>query len=116
MVVSRNPVVVGTPGLGDSIPSPHSGSSHADAAPRTRVSAGDPTGPPLVAKGALAAARDLAMFTTTYGWGLRRREAARLETHDWRRQAKLPEFGDYAGWLSAGANRLVRGSRRSGGW
>ncbi|MFD7912311.1 tyrosine-type recombinase/integrase [Streptomyces sp. NPDC059752] len=48
-------------------------------------------------KGALAAARDLAMFTTMYGWGLRRRETARLETHDWRRQAKLPEFGDYAG-------------------
>ncbi|MFE0420060.1 tyrosine-type recombinase/integrase [Streptomyces tendae] len=48
-------------------------------------------------KGALAAARDLAMYTTTYGWGLRRREAARLETHDWRRQAKLAEFGDYAG-------------------
>ncbi|NUK04195.1 tyrosine-type recombinase/integrase [Streptomyces lunaelactis] len=48
-------------------------------------------------KGALAAARDLAMFSTTYGWGLRRRETARLETHDWRRQAKLPEFGDYAG-------------------
>ncbi|UQA96713.1 tyrosine-type recombinase/integrase [Streptomyces halobius] len=48
-------------------------------------------------KGALAAARDLAMLTTMYAWGLRRRETARLETHDWRRQAKLPEFGDYAG-------------------
>jgi integrase/recombinase XerC len=47
-------------------------------------------------KGALAAARDLALFTVIYGWGLRRREAARLETHDWRRQAKLPEFGDHA--------------------
>ncbi|MFJ4833623.1 hypothetical protein ACIP79_27490 [Streptomyces sp. NPDC088747] len=34
-------------------------------------------------KGALTAARDLAMFTTMYGWGLRRREAARLEIHDW---------------------------------
>lgn len=34
--------------------------------------------------------------TVPYGWGLRRREAALLETHDWRRQAKLPEFGDYA--------------------
>ncbi len=56
-------------------------------------------------KGALAAARDLAMFRTMYGWGLRRRETARLETH-WRRQAKLPEFGDYAGlavrWGKAG--------------
>jgi integrase len=48
-------------------------------------------------KGALTAARDLAMFTTMYAWGLRRRETARLETHDWRRQAKLPEFGDFAG-------------------
>ncbi|MEY9988001.1 integrase/recombinase XerC [Streptomyces sp. V4I8] len=48
-------------------------------------------------KGALTAARDLAMFTTMYGWGLRRREAARLEIHDWRRQAKLAEFGDFAG-------------------
>ncbi|NKQ59203.1 tyrosine-type recombinase/integrase [Amycolatopsis sp. K13G38] len=47
-------------------------------------------------KGALTAARDLALLTTLYGWGLRRREAARLETHDWRRQAKLPEFGDLA--------------------
>ncbi|MFI9366539.1 tyrosine-type recombinase/integrase [Kitasatospora sp. NPDC053057] len=60
-------------------------------------------------KGALAAARDLAMFTTMYGWGLRRRETARLETHDWRRQAKLPEFGDYAGlavrWGKAGAGQ-----------
>ncbi|WP_327749977.1 tyrosine-type recombinase/integrase [Streptomyces europaeiscabiei] len=48
-------------------------------------------------KGALTAARDLAMFTTMYGWGLRRREAARLEIHDWRRQARLAEFGDFAG-------------------
>ncbi|MFD8564657.1 tyrosine-type recombinase/integrase [Streptosporangium canum] len=48
-------------------------------------------------KGALTAARDLAMFTTIYGWGLRRREAALLEVHDWRRQAKLREFGDHAG-------------------
>lgn len=48
-------------------------------------------------KGALAAARDLALFTTAYGWGLRRREVARLDLHDWRRQARLPEFGDYAG-------------------
>ncbi len=48
-------------------------------------------------KGALTAARDLAMFTTMYGWGLRRREAARLEVHDWRRQARLAEFGDFAG-------------------
>jgi integrase/recombinase XerC len=47
-------------------------------------------------KGALTAARDLALLTTLYGWGLRRREAARLELHDWRRQAKLPEFGDHA--------------------
>jgi site-specific recombinase XerD len=47
-------------------------------------------------KGALTAARDLALLTTLYGWGLRRREAARLELHDWRRQAKLPEFGDLA--------------------
>jgi site-specific recombinase XerD len=37
------------------------------------------------------------MFTTMYGWGLRRREAARLEVHDWRRQARLAEFGDFAG-------------------
>lgn len=48
-------------------------------------------------KGALSAARDLALFTTMYGWGLRRREAAMLEVCDWRRQARLPEFGDLAG-------------------
>jgi integrase/recombinase XerC len=63
-------------------------------------------------KGALAAARDLALFTMVYGWGLRRREAARLETHDWRRQAKLPEFGDYAAlavrWGKASAGQPPR--------
>ncbi|MEV1005607.1 site-specific integrase [Nonomuraea sp. NPDC050202] len=48
-------------------------------------------------KGALTAARDLALFTTIYGWGLRRKEAALLEVNDWRRQAKLREFGDHAG-------------------
>jgi integrase len=48
-------------------------------------------------KGALTAARDLALFTTMYGWGLRRRETARLEISDWRRQAKLAQFGDFAG-------------------
>ncbi|QFZ20543.1 tyrosine-type recombinase/integrase [Saccharothrix syringae] len=48
-------------------------------------------------KGALTAARDLALFTTMYAWGLRRRETAWLEIHDWRRQAKLSEFGDFAG-------------------
>lgn len=63
-------------------------------------------------KGALAAARDVAMFTTAYAWGLRRRETARLETHDWRRQAKLPEFGDLAGlsvrWGKASAGQPPR--------
>ncbi len=63
-------------------------------------------------KGALAAARDLTLFTVLYGWGLRRREAARLETHDWRRQAKLPEFGDYAAlavrWGKASAGQPPR--------
>ncbi|MFF3128342.1 tyrosine-type recombinase/integrase [Streptomyces sp. NPDC057908] len=48
-------------------------------------------------KGALSAARDLALLTTTYAWGLRRREAARLDLHDWRRQPRLPEFGDFGG-------------------
>ncbi|MCI0690169.1 MAG: hypothetical protein L0Y54_23460 [Sporichthyaceae bacterium] len=48
-------------------------------------------------KGALTAARDLALFPTMYAWGLRRRDTARLEIQDWRRQAKLPEFGDFAG-------------------
>ncbi|MFE6611984.1 MULTISPECIES: tyrosine-type recombinase/integrase [Amycolatopsis] len=63
-------------------------------------------------KGALAAARDLALFSVVYGWGLRRREAARLETHDWRRQAKLPEFGDHAAlavrWGKASAGQPPR--------
>lgn len=63
-------------------------------------------------KGALSAARDLALFTTIYGWGLRRREAALLEIHDWRRQAKLPEFGDLAGlsvrWGKAPAGQVPR--------
>ena len=63
-------------------------------------------------KGTLSAARDLALFVTIYGWGLRRREAARLETHDWRRHAKLAEFGDLAGlsvrWGKATAGQPPR--------
>jgi integrase len=70
-------------------------------------------------KRALPAARDLALLTTLHGWGLRRREAARLETHDWRRQAKLPEFGDLAAlavrWRCGGASP-ARGSRPGAGW
>jgi integrase/recombinase XerC len=66
-------------------------------------------------KGALTAARDLALFTTMYAWGLRRRETARLEIANWRRQAKLSEFGDFAGVAVRWAKRF-RASHHAAGW
>jgi integrase/recombinase XerC len=44
-------------------------------------------------KGALPAYRDATVFKTIYGWGLRVREASRLDVVDFYRNAKAPELG-----------------------
>jgi integrase len=46
-------------------------------------------------KGWLAAFRDATLFKTIYAWGLRRREAAKLELTDFWKNAEFPEFGRY---------------------
>ncbi|MET7769589.1 tyrosine-type recombinase/integrase [Nocardia sp. NPDC005366] len=60
-------------------------------------------------KGWLAAFRDAAVFKTIYGWGLRRRETAMLDTIDWSSNAATPEFGRYAA-LSVRYGKAMRGS------
>ena len=61
-------------------------------------------------KGALAAARDAAMFKTQYAWGLRRRELCRLDLIDVAENPRRPEFGR-AGLLDV---RWGKGSRGKG--
>jgi site-specific recombinase XerD len=61
-------------------------------------------------KGALAAARDAAMFKTQYAWGLRRREVCRLDLIDVAGNPRRPEFGR-AGVLDV---RWGKGSRGKG--
>ena len=46
-------------------------------------------------KGWLAAFRDATLLKVAYGWGLRRREVARLELCDWTRNPKADEFGGH---------------------
>jgi site-specific recombinase XerD len=46
-------------------------------------------------KGALAAFRDAVMLKTAYAFGLRRRELVRLDVHDFGRNPKAGEFGDF---------------------
>lgn len=46
-------------------------------------------------KGALAAYRDATLFKVIYAYGLRAREATRLDTTDWYRNPKAPELGRY---------------------
>jgi integrase/recombinase XerC len=60
-------------------------------------------------KGWMAAFRDAAMFKVIYAWGLRRREAARLDVIDFHRNAAVPEFGNY-GVLSVRWGKAVKGS------
>jgi integrase len=49
----------------------------------------------LKRKGSLAALRDAAMFKTIYAWGLRRREAAKLDVVDFSRNPHKPAFGGF---------------------
>jgi integrase/recombinase XerC len=60
-------------------------------------------------KGWLAAFRDATLFKVIYGWGLRRREAAKLDTVDWSANAAAPEFGRH-GALSVRFGKATRGS------
>jgi integrase/recombinase XerC len=60
-------------------------------------------------KGWLTAFRDSALFKTIYAWGLRRREAARLDLVDFGSNASVPEFGNY-GMLSVRWGKAVKGS------
>lgn len=63
----------------------------------------------LKRKGSLAALRDAALFKTIYAWGLRRREAARLDTVDFARNPQAPQFGTY-GSLSVRYAKAIGGS------
>ncbi len=60
-------------------------------------------------KGGLAAWRDTAMFKVTYAWGLRRREAAMLDTTDFSTNPTAPELGRF-GMLSVRYGKAMRGS------
>jgi integrase/recombinase XerC len=60
-------------------------------------------------KGGLAAWRDTAMFKVTYAWGLRRREAAMLDTTDFSTNPAAPELGRF-GMLSVRWGKAMRGS------
>jgi integrase len=59
-------------------------------------------------KGGLAAYRDATLFKVIYAWGLRRREAARLDVADWGGNPAAPEFGRY-GMLHVRYGKAVRG-------
>lgn len=60
-------------------------------------------------KGGLAAWRDTALFKVTYAWGLRRREAAMLDTTDFSTNPAAPELGRF-GMLSVRWGKAMRGS------
>ncbi len=66
-------------------------------------------------KGSLAALRDAVLFKTIYAWGLRRREAARLDVRDFSRNPGQPAFGRY-GLLGVRYGKSSRGGapRRRG--
>jgi integrase/recombinase XerC len=60
-------------------------------------------------KGWLAAFRDATLYKVIYGWGLRRREASKLDTVDWSANAAAPEFGRH-GALAVRFGKAMRGS------
>jgi integrase/recombinase XerC len=59
-------------------------------------------------KGWLAAYRDAVAFNVIYAWGLRRREAAMLETVDWSANPAAGEFGRY-GAVSVRYGKALKG-------
>lgn len=60
------------------------------------------------ARGSLAALRDAALFKTTYAWGLRRQEAAKLDVVDFARNPQAPAFSTY-GSLSVRYGKALGG-------
>ena len=60
-------------------------------------------------KGWLAAFRDATLFKVTYGWGLRRREAAMLDTADFSTNPAAPELGRF-GTLAVRYGKAMRSS------
>ena len=60
-------------------------------------------------KGWVAAFRDATLFKVIYPWGLRRREAARLDVVDFGRNAAAPGLGTY-GMVSVRWGKATRGS------
>jgi len=60
-------------------------------------------------KGWLAAFRDSALFKVTYGWGLRRREAAMLDVADFTASPAAPELGAF-GVCHVRYGKAMRGS------
>jgi integrase len=66
-------------------------------------------------KGSLAALRDAVLFKLIYAWGLRRREAAKLDVRDFSSNPAQPAFGRY-GLLGVRYGKAVRGGapRRRG--
>lgn len=60
-------------------------------------------------KGWLPAFRDATLFKVIYGWGLRRREAAKLDLADFSRNPRAPEFGRY-GACYVRFGKAVKGS------
>jgi integrase/recombinase XerC len=60
-------------------------------------------------KGWLAAFRDATLFKVTYAWGLRRREAAMLDTADYSTNPAAPELGRF-GTLAVRYGKAMRSS------
>ena len=62
----------------------------------------------LKRKGSLAALRDAALFKTMYGWGLRRKECAKLDVVDFARNPRAPAFRSF-GSLSVRYGKALSG-------
>ncbi|GAA1979216.1 hypothetical protein GCM10009777_10650 [Microbacterium pumilum] len=60
-------------------------------------------------KGAASAYRDATLLKVIYAWGLRAREAIMLDTADYYRNPKLPDFGGF-GFLRVRYGKASRGS------
>lgn len=65
-------------------------------------------------KGLGAAYRDAAMLKIGYAFGLRRRELIQLDVHDFGRNPKAAEFGDFGVCATSGSAKPTRGAHRSG--